>query len=392
MSAKWLATIQPLVTRLELSAEAVTKAILAEKLVGASDDNGAESLADADAIGDRDFADAFPDAPIGNLKKAVKEMREAAKPLVEVPATSSAVAPAIPIGGPVIAQPMFVIPDVPGGESLLEALSTSKSLNVDEVAIRSALEALRADGLGLSEIPEGLILLMEKHADTIEEPVGDRFLEVMRFVRERKWAEVNVDSRLVTKERKQTFLTKLRTLPAAAAQFHANLFGWNEQLKSNRSANPFGVLGGTNLYPPPDEVLGASEIVVRCLTKAFGGLGVMIARAIAYESLKIRDIVEQPDLPNLTGQPTKELMLQTLGIGLTDADVRMEKNIAKYIVFVATQVPRNLPGGQEGPVLEALFNLGQLIGPWMYGTANSVAVQPDDHRHGRRDPYPVGGR
>ena len=85
-------------------------------------------------------------------------------------------------------------------------------------------------------------------------------------------------------------------------------------------------------------------------------------------------------------------MLKTLGIDLTNADVRAERNVARYVIFAATVVNKSLPGGQEGPVLEALFQLGQTITPWMNGSTASHAVNNGRRRDGRRDadPYPVG--
>jgi hypothetical protein len=382
-SAKWLAAIQPLVERLEMTPEAVTTAIVSARLVKAPTDASADSLTDPDAIADADFAGAFPDAAKGDLKKAVKEMRAVAAPNVTPP-------PLTPIASQMLAQQpstvvsQYLIPDLPETESLLTALSASKTLTIDALTIRAALEAFHADSMNLSEVPENIVRMMETHADMIEEPVGEKFTEVLRFVRERKYADVNVDSRLVTKERKAVFMRKLTELPSSVRDFHAVLSSWNENLRTNRSANPFGVLSGANFWPAPDDVIAASEGVVACLKKVFAGLGVHVARALAYEAIKIRETVESPDLPTLTGQVNKELMLKALGCNLTNADVRLERNIAKYILFVATKVPTDLPGGQEGAALEALWNLGQMIQPWMNDTSRASQSRETG------SPYPIG--
>lgn len=402
---KWESTIEPLVVRLKLDAKTITDKIIAAKLVEAADDSGADVLMDAEALASTDFTAAFPEAAKGTLSLAVKEIRAKA-PKVEAPAAPT---PAVtPVVATATIGTAFVIPDVPEGSDFLTALSTSKTLTVDLVSIRSALEALFADRRALSEIPEKLAHAMEKHADTIEEPVGDAFLEVLRFVKERRYAEINVDSKLVTKERKKVVLDRLRDLPRAVLQFHSVLTGWNEQLKSNRSSNPFGVLqgGAAAMYPPADEVIAAAEGVVGCLRKAFGGYGVMVSRAMAYEGLKIKETLERLELPALMGAANRELMLKQLGIDLTNADVRAERNVARYVIFVATTVNTALPGGQEGPVLESLYNLGQTIMPWMNGEQTSYAPASTKGVYGRGreerdaardggwrtpvDPHPVG--
>ena len=297
------ATIEPLVRRLKLDAKTITDKIVGTaKLVEAADDSGAEVLMDAEAIDLADFRDAFPGVAKGTLNLAIKEIRAKA-PAVEKPAPAAA-APGVPAATSMVGT--FVIPNVPEGTAFLEALSTSKSLTVDVVSIRAAMEALFADGRSLAEIPEKLAKAMEAHADTIEEPVGDTFLELLKFVRERRYADVNVDGKLMTKERKKVVLDRLRELPQAVYQFHQVLGGWNEQLKSNRAGNPFGVLqGGANaLFPPPDDVIAAAEGIVGCLRKAFGGLGVMVAKAMAYEGLKIKETLERSELPASSARRT----------------------------------------------------------------------------------------
>ncbi len=398
---KWESTIEPLVVRLKLDAKTITDKIVAAKLVEAADDSGADVLMDAEVLTAADFSGAFPEAAKGTLNLAVKEIRAKAVKAESTPAAAT-VAPT-PIVPTTTIGAAFIIPDVPEGSAFLDALSTSKSITVDIVSIRSALEALFADRRALSEIPEKLAHAMEKYADTIEEPVGDAFLDVLKFVRERKYADVNVDGRLVTKERKKVVLDRLRELPRAVLQFHMVLTGWNEQLKSNRSGNPFGVLSGgaAAMYPPADDVVAAAEGVVGCLRKAFGGLGVMVAKGMAYEGLKIKETLERPELPALMGAANRELMLKQLGVDLTNADVRAERNVARYVIFVATTVNTALPGGQEGPVLESLYNLGQTILPWMngdqvsnsYAAGGGVTVTPGNRKSGWRtpvDPHPVG--
>lgn len=380
-SAGWTKAIQPLVARLEMTEEAVTLAILNAKLVRHANDKGAESLTDADSVTEGDFQRAFPEAATGDLRKAVKEMRTAALPEVIQQQPAAPTAGAFPIPATAtVGMGSYMIPEVLEGTNFLEALSASKDLTVDLVTIRAALEAKFADDIKLSEIPERIVELMEKHADTIEEPVGGTFLEVLKFVKQRKWAEVNVDSNLVTVERKKGFLKRLKALPAAVYEFHMALTAWYEELKVNRAASPLGMLNGTNFYPPADNVVAAAETIVRCLTSAFAGLGVMVAKAMAYEALKTREILQRSELPVLTGSANREIMLKNLGMTVSNVDIRIEKNVAKYVIFAATTVYRNLPAGQEGPVLESLYLLGQQILPWM---TNRGTTSPDDD-NGRR--------
>ncbi|MFA6429808.1 MAG: hypothetical protein WCV84_04915 [Patescibacteria group bacterium] len=380
---KWLDAVSMLALNLEMEPASVTEKLLGAKIVKAPNDIGAATLCDEEAVPNDDLFAAFSDVPKPVVRKAAKEMRKAAKPVVEVPATPAV--PMLPTAPVMTFGATYIIPDVPAGSNFLAALSASKTLTVDDVTIRAALEALYADNLGLSDIPERLAEQMEAFADTIEEPVGDQFMEVLKFVRERRYAEINVDSRLVTKARKAEVLKRLRLLPKAVAQFHSALSAWNEQYESERRSNPLGVLGGRVIYPPADDVIAAAEIVVDCLKKAFSGLGVQVAKAMAYEGLKIRETLERPELPALTGSPNRELMLKKLNCSLRNADERTEHSIAKYVIFVATTVYRNMPSGQEGPILEALYRVGQTILPWMRGDSTSTDRSPVD-------PTPIGGK
>ena len=133
--------------------------------------------------------------------------------------------------------------------------------------------------------------------------------------------------------------------------------------------------------------------------RQFGVFGVMVAKAMAYEGLKIKETLERAELPALVGAANREIMLRQLGIDLTNADVRAERNIARYVIFAATVVNKSLPGGQEGPVLESLFNLGQTILPWMTSnvttsgftsSAKKRRINNDGLPYEASDPHPVG--
>jgi len=367
-SPKFLEVVKAFAEEIEIE-ETVVSGRLA-KLVK-TNDKGLTRLADPDIVSDADILEAFKGVEgvlTADLKAAIKAHLRAKKEekKAEAPLTTATTAGLSFSGQAVTPVTAFQIPEVDDGQSFLQALSVSKTLGVDKVTIRAALEAYYANVRGMSHVPEKMAELIEEFADTLEESVSDRFMEVLEFVTERKYAAViGIKTRYITSERKRKFLDRLLKLPKEVHNFHLVLSAWNTQLTANRAANPLGGLQGVNPYPQPEEVVGAAESLVAFLKHAFAGFGVMVSKAMGYEGMKIRELTERPDMPALIGKPNRELMLKALGITLNNADVRQEKNIAKYVIYVATEVPTNLPGGQEGSALEALYNLGQLILPWM---------------------------
>ena len=312
---------------------------------------------------------AFADAAklnTGDIITLRKMLEKVGKPAEEQPKTAPATAPH-PI--PIIPQQQsaaFSLPDVLGDSGLLEALKTSATLKVDETNIIAVLRAHFANEMGLAMIPEMIADAMERYAESIETPVTNEFLEILEMVNERKYADVNIKGKYVTVARKRQVLDRMRELRPVLANFHSVLTGWNKQLEVKRLSNPLAQLSGTNVYPPHDDVVGAAESVVAFFNRALAGYGPIVARALAYESLKIRDFLERPTLPTMTGHATKELMLKAFKIGLTNADVRLEKNIARYAMFVVTKVATaDLQPGQEGAALEALYNLGLQLQGWL---------------------------
>lgn len=270
---------------------------------------------------------------------------------------------------PLVAQQQtasYALPEVPTDVNFLESLKTSATLTVDTTNITAVMRAHFANELGLAMIPEMIAEAMERFADATEVPVTTEFLEVLEQVNEKKYADVNIKSKYVTVQRKRQVLDRMRELRPVLANFQGALNSWMEQLKANRQADPLARLSGLNVYPPHDDVVGAAERVVAFFNRALAGYGPIVARALAYEALKIKEFLDKPSLPALTGFPTKELMLKSFKIGLTSADVRLEKNVARYAMFIVTKVASgDLPPGQEGAALESLWNLGNQILPWL---------------------------
>lgn len=264
------------------------------------------------------------------------------------------------------AVPLFTLPDVPNDTNFLESLKTSATLTVDITNIAAVMRAHFANEMGLALIPEMISEAMERFADNTEVPVTTEFLEVLELVNEKKYADVNIKSKYVTVARKRQVLDRMRELRTTLANFQAELNSWNERLKANRQADPLARISGLNVYPPHDDVVGAAESVVSFFNRGLAGYGPIVARALAYEAMKIREFLDKPSLPALTGFATKELMLKAFKIGVTSADVRLEKNVARYATYVVTKVATgDLPPGQEGSALEALWNLGNQILGWL---------------------------
>lgn len=391
-TAAWLAAIEPLTSQLELSDEVVTRALVDAKLVKAPNDKGAAALVDADAISDVDFAKAFPDATSGDLRLAVKTLRLAAAPKAEPTPAAPAVATG-PFGTGFPGYQDFLIPDAPLGTGLLDILRDTQDLIVDRNTVSAGIEALFAWNMGLDTIPEKLSNRMEAAAKEARRPVSADLRKIEKLVRERRYADVNIDGRLVTEARKRELIAALAQLPEVMYQFHGFLSAWDAQRQSMLQGNLAAQLQGRRLYPPFEPVVTAAESVVNTLNEAFSGYGVDVAAALAYEAVRVREILEQADLYLKLGYPNKELMFRGLEIGVPSGDRQMHRAVASYVAFVAVDV-RNMPTGEEGPRLEALFIKGEGIKPWMVGEYGRPSKGDRSSTHpngsGRGAPIPGG--
>jgi hypothetical protein len=343
-------------------------------LVGEPGNDAAAILADPTALTDEDLRAALvsagPKIPLGVFRKNLAVLRgpQAAAPAATDAATQSSVL----VGN---------LPSIPDDESFLNMLKVGGVLKVDQLAVISATKAALAEAVGVYELPDTISRMMEEFAEEQDEPVGPSFTELRKHVVRTNYAEIltalGFEAGLVTKTRRDKFLAKLndRMWPAVVS-FHQQLLAWQESWTAGM-ANPgmliaalaMGQSGRAGIMPPgmmaPPETSGlraSAEDVINTVNKVFGGLGIPIARALAADAIRIKQVLSDPTLPAAIGVANREQMLKKLGISVSSDYVRLEQNVTRYVVAVIN-LPQVAAGNDELGYLSGLIQLGASI-PW----------------------------
>ncbi|MFH0878046.1 MAG: hypothetical protein V1863_07500 [Candidatus Omnitrophota bacterium] len=274
-----------------------------------------------------------------------------------------------------------VLPSVPDEESFVAMLKIGGELRVATTEVISAIRAALASRARLYDLPATLVEQMEAFAEKLDQPCTPKFYELQKVVVQRSYAEVlaaiGVDGRFVSEKRKSAFLTRLNdTLWPSLTSFHGQLRGWYEGWTAT-VANPGMIAammmgqmsGGAGVLPPgmmqpPDTggIRDAGESVVNNINKAFAGMGIPVARALAYDASRIKSVLEDEALPAAIGAANKEQMLKMLGVGVSADYVRLERNLTKYALGIM-ELPKVPSGNTEYAYLGAMIMLGNQI-PW----------------------------
>jgi hypothetical protein len=329
-------------------------------------------LADEESTPFEDIKDALAlqKIPSGVLKKNIGLLRGPKPKTPAVPTPSTTVS-------------LDVLPSLPDDESFIKALKTGGELKVGKTEIICAMRAAIANKLGLFELPDILKEKMEEFAETSEMPCGTDFFTLRNLVTKRDYADVlsvmGVEGSFVTKTRKANFLAKLDdSLWTTLNDFYKQLSAW-QQAWMQGSNNPAALNtaltaivaafsgGGATALPPglmaqPDAspVRDAAETVINAINKVFAGIGIPIARAMAYEAHNIKTVLENTALPASLGAANREQMLKMLKVDISSDYVRLESNITRFMLSVI-ELPKITAGPQEGVYLGAMLQLGLSI-------------------------------
>lgn len=286
-----------------------------------------------------------------------------------------------------------VLPQVPDDVSFIEALKTGGILKVGSTEVISAMKAAIAASLGLYSLPEIIQQKMEAYAEEQENPVGSEYFELQKLVTSRSYGDVlsvmGISGNFMSESRKKAFLIKLNTnLWTVIKDFYDHLINWKESW-STGAGDPSAILAmfvmgrsGQNIMPPdmlqPPDTSGLrdeAEAVINKINKIFAGVGIPVARALAYDATRIRNLLEQPTLPAAVGTTNKDQMLKTLGVSVGADYVRLEYNITRFVLSIM-ELPKIGAGDEELLFISAMFKLGLGI-PW--NKISAISVQPQSN-------------
>ncbi|MDO8551279.1 MAG: hypothetical protein Q7S03_01180 [bacterium] len=297
-----------------------------------------------------------------------------------------------------------ILPVVPEDSSFIEMLKTGGVLKIGAVDVMSAMRAAIADRVGLYKLPDVILQRMEHFAEEQDEPVGENFWTLQKLITTRNYGEIlsalGVPGTFVSDRRKTQVLQRLNV------SLWSTLRGFQDQLKewyetwTQTAFNPTILLGSfigartgmaipPGLGQPPDTagLRDAAEEVVNQVNKVFAGVGIPVARALAWDATRIKGILEEPTLPAAIGVATREQMLKALGVDVSSDYVRLERNITRYALSIM-ELPKVAAGNEEMYYLNAMLMLGGSI-PWDRLIGLSSEPKSDNRR--REEEQPVMG-
>lgn len=365
-------------------------------LVGEPSDDGLETLSDTESCPDEDLLDALKplSIPKARLRKALPLLRGPTVKVETAPAATAAPAPGFSTD---------VLPHVPDDESFVAVLRAGGTLKVDQNAVLAAIKTALAAKVGLYDLPKALLDAMTAHAEGINEPCSDAYYEVEKLVHSARYAEVlgNISGRIVSERNKNQLLSRLdEHLWSGLRSFQQQLSAWQDAWMAG-SANPnimfaamAASMGGGVMPPgmmqPPDAspVRDAAEAMNDVMNKVFAGVGIPVARAMAYEAQRVKKVLSDSRLPASIGTPNYEQMLRKLGTAVSADYERLERNVARYALGVM-ELPKVTAGQQELTYLGAMLQLGLAI-QWdrLTGKPDGKKASAPFVRPARREPEP----
>lgn len=272
-----------------------------------------------------------------------------------------------------------LLPKLPDDVSFLDMLKVGGTLKLDPTNVIAAMRAAIAARVGLYDLPDTLLQRMEDFALEQDEPVGDAFYRLQQQRAERRYGDIltaiGATGNFMSDKRKRETLGRLDQLLWPA------LLGFNTQLQSwvttwsQGAANPAvmmmafmthqgagAVLPPGMMQPPDTSVLrDEGEAVINRINQVFAGTGIPVARALAYDAMRIRQALEDPSLPSAVGAATRDQMLKTLGIDVGADLVRLEQNTTRFALGIM-ELPK-VAQPEELAYFTALWQLGNTI-PW----------------------------
>ena len=115
--------------------------------------------------------------------------------------------------------------------------------------------------------------------------------------------------------------------------------------------------------PDTEPLRIAADEVVDKINRAYAGVGVPAARALAYEATQVKELLAKPEVMGLVGATSRELMLKELGIDVSANFVSMEHSVVKYVLAVSNLSAQPKGSREEQAYLQSLYQLGAAI-PW----------------------------
>ena len=381
--ADWDVRVGAFATAVGKTAEEITTA-LEKDLIESPGTEALEILSDDEYSPFDDIKDAFSGIVKGGvLRRNIHLLR--GEPSKSEKAASLAETSAKPGEAlPGLATAYDLLPAVPtDAKSLLEALQSGGVPKVDDLLVYSLVRSAFADRQKYFRLPQLFLDRLETYSESVEEPLvgeaAERYIRIRNVVVERKYADIlgpmGYKGNIMTKANIDKVLTRMESyFWNGLRDFHTQLEPWFKMwLESSGpaalgnfaqafahvlgGASPIGTLPTAPIEPPDTSGIRiAARSFYDVINKVCAGLGVPVTKALAGEAVRIQQMLDDPQLAQALGYPTKDLMLKELKISVSPDIVMMENIVASYALGVLGI--RNIEA--EGNVQKEYAYLGAL--------------------------------
>lgn len=366
----WEDYIAPFAATIGTTIDDVTERLHA--LVGEPGSEAIEALQNEEYTPFADIQAVLNNVPSARLRKAVAEHLRGKATAAPAPALA-------PLNNLSLDASLGILPSVPDDASLLSQLKTNPTLKVSQPIVILAVRAALAERCGYFQIPNMLVDRMEQFAESLDEPVSEDFYKLRRLVTQRNYAEIyeaipGMDGNFVSQKRRDTFHRRLDTLLwPALNSFQSQLKAWGESWQEgvmSPATTMALMMGGVSreslppgmMQPPPtDNLRDAADAVNIQINKVFAGVGVPVAMALGYDSVKIKEVLDNPDLPAQVGAANRDQMLRMFDVAIAPDYARLEENLVRYLLAIL-RYPTVTAEAELG-FLTAMTMLGGQI-PW----------------------------
>jgi hypothetical protein len=345
-----------------------------QDLVGLPGDEALALLLNEEDCTTVEIKEALQGVPKAKLNKAIRTILRVEEVVSETAKTEGETSS--------VMAPLDILPSELSEVNLLDTLKTGGVLRVNSATVTMVMRAALASRTGVFGVRKTLVDKMEAHAESLDEPVGEKFFKLRNELTRRNYGEIfsaieGSVGQFVTQGRIKMLLGKLNNdLWPAMYSFHEQVNGWVQSWQQG-AANPAammvaltaimgnkgGVMAPGIMAPPPTDTLrDAAEGVVDKINRVFSGTGTVVASALGYDAKTLMDILNDDSLPAQIGAANKEQMLKLLGVNVTADVSRMSTNAARYLLSIM-ELPKVAAGNEELAYITALFQLGSAI-PW----------------------------
>lgn len=405
---KFDAVLAAFAAKINLTVEAVKTAILKDA-VNDETDASLAILGSASDVDDAAWKAMFPDVKGPVLKNAVATLRTTVNPPVAVPVPPapspvSALGGFGAIGNPGAGAPtMIALKQVADDTGFLASLVTGGRLNgtVTPQDAAAAVKVGMAQAIRLFEVPDNLVERIEATANAQEMPADASVYELIDSITEREYAPVlkalGAPVRAVGASQRKAFLAKIQdTLIPGLRRFHAALHAWYEGYKTERSDPSLligaltGMTGGLLPMTMTDtSVLRSAAADLMTMTnRLFAGMtAIPVARAMAMDAVRILGQLNDPKYILAAGFTTRDEMLRSLGVAVTEQFARNERTLSTYIIN-AMDIP-NIADAQLPMFAQQLYMIGASLDWDALGTPRVAGENTAVGRTNRRED--VGG-